>query len=414
MPLLSAGVSYRRAAVSLLERLAFASEDLPKAYHHLEGLEEIRGAVVLSTCNRVEVVAEVDSYHSGLQALRGFLSESREVALTDVDDALVAPYEEDAVRHLFAVASGIDSMVVGEPQILSQVREAFRWAEEEHAVTPLLGAVFRRAVRVGRRARAETRIGASPAAMVEAGVALAERELGSLSGKRLLVVGAGGMAELAVQALGERGLDDVTVLNRTPSRAERLAARARALTGSLEDLPTALDHADVVVSVTGATGLVIERDHVPDVGRRMFFLDLAVPRDVDPSIRELPGVTVVDIDDLREVVNGADGDEVERVRAIVEEEVRRFAEWRRVERLAPLLQQLYDRSEKVRRGEIAKVASRLTALTDEEREAVETATQAIVKKLLHRPVVHAKQLSEDDAEVRMLARLFDLDPPHQA
>jgi glutamyl-tRNA reductase len=245
--------------------------------------------------------------------------------------------------------------------------------------------------------------------------ALAERELGALGGKRLLVVGAGGMAEMAVQALAERGVGEVTVLNRTPSRAERLAAKAGgAVTGSLDDLAAALEAADLVVAVTGATGLVIERRHVPGAGRRMFFLDLAVPRDVDPAIRELSGVTVIDIDDLRDVVNGADGDEVERVRAIVDEEAGRFAEWRRAERLAPLLQQLYDRSEGVRRAEIAKVASRLTALTDEEREAVEAATQAIVKKLLHRPVTHAKQLSEDDAEVSMLAQLFDLDPPQQA
>src|SRR5438128_8628709 len=283
MPILSAGVSYRRAPVELLERLAFPVEDLDKAYHHLTSLDGVHGGVILSTCNRVEVAAEVESYHAGFQALRGFLSESREVGEEELGEALVSRYEEDAVRHLFAVASGIDSMVVGEPQILSQVREAMRFAEEERAVTPLLGAVFRRAIRVGRRARAETRIGASPAAMVEAGAALAERELGSLSGKRLLVVGAGGMAELAVQALGERGVEDVTVLNRTPSRAERLATRAGAVTGSLEDLARALGGADLVVSVTGAAGLVIERRHVPDDGRRMFFLDLAVPRDVDPA-----------------------------------------------------------------------------------------------------------------------------------
>src|SRR5437588_505256 len=340
MPLLSVGISYRRAPVWLLERLAFGPEELPKAYHHLQTLEEVRGAVVLSTCNRVEVVAEVDSYHAGLQALRGFLSDSREVPVEDLADPVVAPYEEDAVKRLFAVASGIDSMVVGEPQILSQVREAFRAAEEERAVTPLVGALFRRAIRVGRRARAETRIGAHPAAMVTAGAALAERALGTLRGARLLVVGAGAMAELAVKELAGRGVGEVTVLNRTPSRAERLAHRA----GPLDQLGGVLAEADLVVSVTGATGLVIERAHVGDV-RPRFFLDLAVPRDVDPSIGELPDVTLVDIDDLREVVNGSDRDEVESVRAIVEEEAERFAAWRRAARLAPLLQGLYDRAE---------------------------------------------------------------------
>ena len=189
------------------------------------------------------------------------------------------------------------------------------------------------------------------------------------------------------------------------------------MAGSLGDLEHALAGADVVVSVTGATGLVIERGPVERAVREggpMFFLDLAVPRDVDPTVGDLPGVTLVDIDDLRTVVNGADGDEVERVRTIVEEEAHRFAEWRRAARLAPLIRDLYDRAESARRAELEKVESRLTALTDDEREAVEAATSAIVKKLLHRPVVRAKELSEDDAEVRLLARLFDLDPPPQA
>jgi glutamyl-tRNA reductase len=310
-------------------------------------------------------------------------------------------------------------MVVGEPHILAQVREAVRAAEAEGAVSPVLGSAFRRAIRVGRRSRAETRIGANPAAMVEAGAAVAERELGSLAGRRLLVVGAGTMAELVVRSLGERGVDEVVVLNRTPSRAARLAGRTGGAAGRLEDLPGALARADLVVSVTGATGLVIERATVAHAmtrreGRPVFCLDLAVPRDVDPSVRDLPGVFVADIDDLREIVNGEAGDEVERVRAIVDEEAHRFAEWRRAARLAPLIQDLYDRADQIRRAELRRLDARLASLTDEERRAVEAATSAIVKKLLHRPVVRAKELSEDDVEVRLFARLFDLDPPPPA
>src|SRR5438105_10553532 len=180
MPILSAGVSYRRAPVELLERLAFPLEDLSKAYHHLASLEGVHGGVILSTCNRVEVVAEVESYHAGFQSLRGFLSESREVGVDDLAELLASHYEEDAARHLFEVASSIDSMVVGEPQILAQLREASRQAENEGAVTPLLAALMRRAVRTGRRARAETSIGANPGAMVEAGADLAEQALGTL------------------------------------------------------------------------------------------------------------------------------------------------------------------------------------------------------------------------------------------
>jgi glutamyl-tRNA reductase len=415
MPILSAGVSYRRAPVELLERLAFPAEEFGKAYHHLTSFEGVHGGLILSTCNRVEVVAEVESYHAGFQSLRGFLSESREVPEEELGELLVSRYEEEAVRHLFEVAAGIDSMVVGEPQILAQVRAASKRSEGEAAATPLLAALVRRAVRTGRRARAETGIGANPAAMVEAGAALAERTLGSLAGRRLLVVGAGTMAELAVRSLGARGVGEVVVLNRSPSRAERLALRTGAVAGSLADLPHALGDADLAVTVTGATGLVVEagavRPALTDRSAPLFLLDLAVPRDVDPVVGTFDGVTLVDIDDLRSIVNGASDDEVERVRAIVEEEVARFAEWRRVARLAPVIQALYDRAELIRRSELGRVQARLASLSTEERAAVDAATEAIVKKLLHAPVVRAKALTEDDAELRLLARLFGLEPP---
>ncbi|MFN2545106.1 MAG: glutamyl-tRNA reductase [Actinomycetota bacterium] len=419
MPLLTVGISYRRASVAMLERVAFAAEDLPKAYHHLSTIEAVRGAAVLSTCNRTEVVAEVESYHAGLQALRRFLGESREIPLGELDAVLDSHYEDESVRRLFAVASGIDSMVVGEPQIQAQVRDALRHAEDERGTSSLVGAAFRRAVRVGRRARSETRIGASPSAFVEAGATLGVRSLGSLDGRALLVVGAGPMADLAVRAFAERGMADVTVLNRTSERAERLARRAGGSAGSLDELDSALRAADVVVSVTGATGLVIgrapvERASAARAGRPLFVLDLAVPRDVDPSVSELPGVTLADIDALRDVVGRADRAEILAVEAIVEDEVRRFAEWRRAARLAPMLRELYDRAERVRRAELDRVDARLSALTEEERAAVDAATAAIVKKLLHRPVVRAKGLAEDDADVRALARLFGLEPPPPA
>jgi glutamyl-tRNA reductase len=417
MPILSAGVSYRRAPVELLERLAFPTEEFGKAYHHLTSLEGVHGGVIISTCNRVEVVAEVESYHAGFQTLRGFISESREIPVEELGEPLVSRYEDDAIRHFFQVTSGIDSMVVGEPQILAQVRAASKRSHDEGAATPLLGALIRRAVRTGRRARAETGIGANPAAMVEAGAELARQTLGSLGGRRLLVVGAGTMAELAVRSLGARGVGEVVVLNRSPSRAERLALRTGAVAGSLADLTRALAGADLAVTVTGATGLVVEPEPVRRAlaerkDRPMFILDLAVPRDVDPEIGTFAGVTLVDIDDLRAVVAGASDDDLARVREIVEEEVGRFAEWRRAARLAPVIQALYDRAEHVRRAELDRVQARLASLSREERAAVEAATEAIVKKLLHGPVVRVKELTEDDAELRLLARMFGLEPPH--
>jgi glutamyl-tRNA reductase len=417
MPILTLGVSYRRAPVELLERLAFADEDAPKAYKRLGELEAVRGGVVVSTCNRVEVTADVESYHAGFQALRAFLSESREVPFEEFSALLYSPYEEQAVQHLFSVASGLDSMVLGEPQILAQVRAAHRAAEQERPPGSLLTALFRRAVRVGRRARAETAIGASPAAFVEAGAELAARALGPLNGRPLLVVGAGAMGDIAVRTLVARGMGPVTVVNRTQSRGEALARRTGAKAMGLTHLPEALAEADLVASFTGASEVVVDRRSVERAiearnGRPLFLLDLAVPRDVDPAVIQLPNVHLVDIDALKDVVIGADEAEIGRVRAIIAHEVARFAEWRRASRLAPVIRALYDRAEWIRSAELRRAGGKLEHLSEEERAAVEAATRAIVAKLLHHPVVRAKQIGEgDDVDIRLLARLFDLEPP---
>lgn len=419
MPVLSLGVSYRRATVELLERLAFGEEDLPKAYHHLLGLGSVSEAVILSTCNRIEVYAEVARYHQGFQDLKRFLAESRDVAVEEFAEPLYSHYEDHAAEHLFSVAAGIDSMVVGEPQILSQVREAFKRADREGSAGPALAGLFRHAIRVGRRARSETEIGASPGTFVEAGARLAEEHLDGLEGRSLLVVGAGKMGALAIRALRDRGVASVRVLNRSPERAARLAARAGAGHGSLEEMRAALAQADLVVSSTGATGTVIGVDEVTAAvdgrERPLFLLDLAVPRDVDPSARELPSVRVADIDDLRGVVDASrDGedDELARVRAIVSEETSRFAGRRREAKLAPLIAALHERGEVVRAEELERLAGRLAGLSEREREALEALTRGIVKTLLHDPVVRLKELSTRgaaDAHARALAELFGLD-----
>jgi glutamyl-tRNA reductase len=416
MPILALGVSYRRAPVELLERLSFGSEDFPKAYHHLTRTESIRGAVVVSTCNRVEVFGEVDAYHTGFQALRGFLAESRGVEADEFADPLYSHYEEQAVEHLFWVAAGLDSMVLGEPQILSQVRQAYLAADDEGAAGPVLAQLFRRAIRTGRRARAETAIGASPAAFVEAGADLAAREVGGLEGRRVLVVGAGKMSELAARHLAARGAEPATVLSRSEEKAQRLARVVGGRGGTLAELKEALRDADVVVTATGSTGSVIEAPAVEEAlagrdGRPLFLLDLAVPRDVDPESGNLPGVRIVNIDDLRDVVARTDEGEVRRVDEIVAEEVARFTAWRRAARLAPVIEGLYAKGERIRLGELDRIRSRLAGLSEEERAAVDAATRAIVAKLLHHPVVRAKELADAGDQRALIAELFGLDLP---
>jgi glutamyl-tRNA reductase len=419
MPVLALGVSYRRAPVELLERLAFGQEDLPKAFRRLLDLEAVAEGAILSTCNRVEVYASVESYHAGFLDLKRFLAESREVAPEEFADPLYAHYEDDAAEHLFSVAAGIDSMVLGEPQILAQVRQAYRAAEAESAAGPALSALFRASIRAGRRARAETAIGASPAAMVGAGADLAEGALGGLAGRSVLVVGAGGMAALAVKHLHGRGVGRIQVLNRSVDRADALAARAGAESGSLESLAAAIRSTDLLVSSTGAAGVVIGEGTVReafDAGpgeRSLFILDLAVPRDVDPAVAAIPGVVLADIDDLKESLSGSGAtvEEVDRARAIVAEEVGRFAAWRRTAKLAPLIQALRDRGARIQAAEVAKAAPKLSDLSDREWAAVQAMAAGIVAKLLHDPIVRLKEYGATGSEslARALADLFGIE-----
>jgi glutamyl-tRNA reductase len=414
---LVAGLTYRSAPLELLERFSFDEPSTAKGLHQLVSSEHVREGLILSTCNRVEVYALVSGYHAGLAELRRFLSEYHHVPVESFGGLIESAYEEDAVAHLFAVASGIDSMVVGEPQILAQVREAFRIASEEGAVGPVLGALFRQASRVGRRARAETAIGRSVKSYAGAGADFARRALGTLAGKTVLVVGAGKMSDVAAQRIAREGAT-VLVANRTPARARALAERIGGEELPMTSLVEGLARADLILSSTASTYPVVTREMVAGVipgrgGRPLVLLDLAVPRDVEPDVSSLEGVLVRDLDDLREAL--APGPEqlaeVARVRAIVEEEVPRFARWQRAHHLAPLLEALQTRGEETRARELRRAASRLASLEAAEREAVEVLTRSIVAKLLQAPVTAVKAgagTTEGEALVRALRDLFDL------
>jgi glutamyl-tRNA reductase len=419
MPILALGVSYRRATVELLERLSFGPDEWPKAYQRLREGGSLTEGVVLSTCNRVEVYANVTSYHAGFQDVKRFLAESREVAPEEFAEPLYAHYETDAAEHLFDVAAGIDSVVVGEPQILTQVRGAYRIAQEEGSVGPVLSALFRGAIRTGRRARTETGIGASAAAYVEAGLAAGEAFLGPLADRRAVVVGAGAMATLAVaglRAAGVRGDPDREPHHR-PGPAPGGARRGGGV--SFDRLAGALSQTDLIVSSTAAPGVVIGLPEVGGAGadrrdRPLFVLDLAVPRDVDPLVRSVPGIGVADLDDLKGMLTPASeaaAVEMARVRAIVATEVERFESWRRAARLAPLIQELRAMGQRIQAAELARAAPRLAGLTDGELATVEGLVRSVVAKLLHEPIVRLKDRSgprAPDEQARVLAELFGL------
>ncbi|HZD79267.1 MAG TPA: glutamyl-tRNA reductase [Actinomycetota bacterium] len=420
MAILALGVSHRRATVELLEQLAFTDDDFTKAYRRAQDDDALDEAVILSTCNRVEIYASVPSYHAGFLSLKRLLAESRGAHPDLLTEPLYSHYDEAAAQHLFAVAAGLDSMVLGEPQILAQVREAHRRAAAEGAAGHALTALFHAAARAGRRVRSETGVGAAPDAFVEAGAHLAEERLAGLAGKSAAVVGAGQMAALAVKHLRARGVGPVRVLNRSLERARALAERTSAEPDDLAGLPGALAGADLLVSATGAAGAVIHHDTVAAAlngrTRPLFVLDLAVPRDVEPSVAELDRVTLVDIEGLRTALAtpaAEASEDIRRAEAVVAEELHRFAIRQRSERLAPVIRALRERGDDVLTAETRRFRAELSRLTPDERDAVEAMARGIVAKLLHEPIVRLKELSTpgtEDLHARMLADLFGLDP----
>ena len=421
MAILALGVSHRRATVELLERLAFADADYTKAYRRAVDDPAIDEAVVLSTCNRIEIYGSVPSYHAGFQALKRLLCESREVDAETISEPLYSHYEDDAAAHLFSVSAGLDSMVLGEPQILSQVREALRRSTAEGASGPRLTALFHAAARAGRTVRTDTAVGAAPDAFIAAGADLAAETLGGLEGKHALVVGAGQMSALALKHLRHRGVGTIRVVNRSIARARALAERVGAEYGDLDALADAIADADIVISATGAAGIILTQEALratmSDRARPLFVLDLAVPRDVDPAAAAIDRLHLVDIDGLREALEARDAgaaEDISRAHDIVAAEVHRFALRRRSERLAPLIHALRERGDGTVATELERFRSELSSLTPDERAAVEALARGIVAKLLHDPIVRLKELSTpgtEDAHAKLAAELFGLDLP---
>jgi glutamyl-tRNA reductase len=431
VPVFVVGANFRSAPLELLERLAIDHEHRPKALAGLLDLEHVHEAVVVSTCNRVEIYTAISRFHGAAGDVRRFLADLHGLALGEFADHLYDYYEERAVQHLFGVAAGVDSMVVGEAQILGQIREAFQAAQAERSVGAVLSALFTRAIKVGRRARSETAIGAGMASTVTVGLRVAAGQLGDLAGRRVLLVGAGSLARLAGRALREAGVGELVVANRTMATG---AALARDLGGRAVPLDRVADElalADLAVAATaGSTPTVAAATVADALARRdrrggvrgspggpgpLVLLDLGVPRDVEPGARGLPGVVLADLDALRAVLETDEGPrrEVERVRALIARETGAFMGGQREARLTPTIRALRSRAEQVRQQELAKASTRLAGLDDRQRAAVEAVTRGLVNKLLHDPMVRGKTLAarpDGDLYVAALRELYGLDP----
>ena len=420
MSLVVVGINHNSAPVDLLERLAIADEDLPKALHQIGNYEHVLEAVVLSTCNRIEAYAAVTKFHGGAQDLRNFFAEFCHVPPEDFVDRLYTYHDEAAVRHLFRVAAGIDSMIIGESEILGQVRRAYQRAVEESRAQRVLSAAFRKAVKVGKKARTETAIGRNPVSISSAAVELAKQAFGGrLTEKKVAIVGAGKMGALTATALRAAGASEVIVVNRSEERGADLAARFGAQSRPLADVVDVMIEADIVISSTTAAHVVIEKSMVAKAiaarsGGPLFIVDIAVPRDVDASVRDLDGVVLRDIDDLRGVVEASFGSrrsEVVRVEEIIANEVRSYLEWQRSTEVGPTASALVAWAEAIRNGELERLQDELKLPADQ-RAALDEVTKRIVAKLLDPPLERATELAsskQGHVYLSALRELFELD-----
>ena len=413
------GLNHRTAPLDLLERTAVDDARLPKVLHDLCARTNLSEAVVLSTCNRIEVYAIAEKFHGGYEDVRNFFVDLSFLPAEEFADHLYVHYDDAAVTHLFAVAAGLDSAVLGESEILGQVGSAWERARDEGTTGFALNLLFRQALEVGKRARTETGIGRGITSVAQAAVAMATDRLGTLAGRRVLLLGAGEMGEVMATSLGAAGASDVVVANRTWKTAQELATRIGGRAARLADLPAELLTADVLLTSTGASTIMLEHADLASAmghrdGRPLLIVDIAMPRDVDPAAGALDGVTLLDMDDLRRFVAvGVEGRqrEASRAQAIVEDELNRYRTTTTAREAAPLVTALREHAEGVRSAELDRIASRLSGLDETQRAAVEALTKGIVAKLLHEPTVRLKDAAgtaKGDRLSDALRDLFDL------
>ena len=417
MSILVVGVNHRSGPLALLERLTVAPDLVGKSVAGLALRDNVREAALLSTCNRTEVYVVAERFHGAFGDVRDFLCELGHLSVDELTPHLFSQHDDAAVSHLFEVAAGLDSAVLGESEILGQVRVSWDTARDEGAARSTLNLLFRTALETGKRARHETGIGRGTASVSHAAVEMVADVIGDIAGRRVLVVGAGEMGDGVAVALRRAGGADILVANRSADRGAALAERVGGVSIGFDRLDEALVAADVIVTGTGAgspvlTSPMIEAALVQRGARRpLHIVDIAVPRDVEPAVNDLPGVTVFDLDDLRDWADrglASRTAEADRVRGIVAEEVENFGLESTARQAAPLVAAMRDSAERMRSSELDRFATRLSQLDDAERASVEALTRAIVAKLLHEPSVRLKTQAGSPQGERNAAAVRDL------
>ena len=417
MQVILLGVSHRTAPVELRERLDFSSRDLGAAIEALALRPSAAETVVLSTCNRSEIYVVSGDPARAREEVTGFLSEYHRLPESVFTPHLFSHDSEAAVRHLFRVAAGLDSIVVGEPQILGQVKDAFQAAAEHHRAGPVLSKLFHWSFLVGKRVRTETGLGEGAVSVSFAAVALARKIFGQLNGRRVLVVGAGEISTLTAQHLRANGVGEILVTSRTQAHAEALAASVNGRSVPWDDLAQGVAASDIVVTATGSQRPIITRAQVEASRHRrdpLFIIDIAVPRDVEASVGDIEQVFLYNVDDLQTLVQenlSRRSSEVDRAEAIVAEEVAKFGAWQRSRGAVPTIVALRERFDRIRRSELNRLDGKLSGLTPEARTRVDEVTRLIVEKLLLEPTEQLKGLPDEETQVaytEAINRLFRL------
>lgn len=414
MSVLVVGLSHRTAPVSLLEKAAVAADDVRKILDELYRQETVSEVLLLSTCNRIEVYADVARFHPAVVDVTGVLARHAGVEVTDLADHLYVHFAEAAAEHMLSVASGLDSMVVGEAQILGQLREAYQLGTDVGSVGRVLHDLSQTALRVGKRVHSDTGIDKAGASVVSVALDHAVEVLGPLAGKRALIVGAGAMGSLAGATLRRRGVTDLVVANRSADRGRRLATTLGGRAIGLDGLAAAIADVDLIISSTGSTGLVVDlADFAPRTERPLAVLDLALPRDISPAVGGLPGVTYIDLETLREGGPIVSDTEVSAATSIVTTELADYLTAQQQLAVAPTVTALRARANQVIDAELSRLDGRLPGLDEDVRAEVAAAVRRAVEKVMHAPTVRVKELAatpNGDRYAKALRELFGLDP----
>ncbi len=418
MNILVVGLNHKTAEVEVREKIAFDGNKLGDASDILKTNPQVKENIILSTCNRVELYANVKDAAEGTEGIKKFLSDFHNIPREILDKSLYVHDGGSAIKHIFRVASSLDSMVVGEPQILGQLKDAYEFSLKRKSTGILLNRLMKKAFSVAKRVRTETKIAESAVSISFAAVELAKKIFEDLSTKTFMLIGAGEMAELAAKHLINNGVKDVIVTNRTYERAEELAREFNGKPVQFENFLQELVHTDIVICSTGAPHYILTKEHMHKImkqrkNRQMFIIDIAVPRNIDPEINDMDNVYLYDIDDLKGVIDKntqVRNREAEKAEKIVDAEIEAFLKWQASLSSVPAIVALREKAEAIRKEEVEKTMRKLGGLKQEEIQAVEALTNSIVNKLIHPPTAALKSEMEDkDVMVEIIKRLYNLD-----